>query len=66
MALLKLEDCGAWTPEAVVLCNEGVLVADANEVVGLELVAEGVTVLTLARERTDQESLVVLKMLRVF
>jgi len=63
-ALLKPEDCGCWTTEPVVLCSEGVLVVD--EIVGVELVTEGVTELTSARERTDQELLVVLKMLRVF
>ena len=46
------------------LCNDGVLVVD--EMVGVELVAEGVAELTSAKERTDQELLVVLKMLRVF
>jgi hypothetical protein len=66
LALLKPEDCGCWTTEPVVLCNDGVLVVD--EIVGVELVAEaeGVTELTLAKERMDHELLVVLKMLRVF
>lgn len=42
------------------------LVAEDKEVVALELVAEGLRELVSARERTDQELLVVLKMLRVF
>ena len=42
------------------------LVAEDRDVVEPELVAEGLRGLVSARERTDQELLVVLKMLRVF
>jgi hypothetical protein len=73
LALLKLEEEGPAT-EPVVLCREGVLVAEEKEMVGVEIVEEDelalVTLLTLSklsfRDMTDQELLVVLKILRVF